>query len=528
MSHETRRTFAIISHPDAGKTTLTEKLLLFGGAINTAGQVKARKNGRSARSDWMNIEQERGISVTTSVMTFEHENTIFNLLDTPGHEDFSEDTYRTLTAVDSAVMVIDASKGIESMTRKLFEVCRLRDIPIITFVNKMDRESRDPFDLLDEIQDTLALETSPVTWPVGMGADFRGCYDVHNDRMIVLEENIKARLPRTVECKGLNDPLLETCMTPNQRVRLEEEVNLVREACAPLKMQAFRDGYLTPVYFGSGLRNFGIRELIDGLLTFAPPPRPQPSNPRTVSPEEGKVSGFVFKVQANMDLNHRDRIAFLRLCSGVFRRGMKMYNVRTGKHMSIQNPVFFFSRGRESADEAAAGDIIGIPNHGTLSVGDTLTEGEPLYFTGIPNFAPEILRRVVLKDKLKSKHLKRALESLAEEGVTQVFRSLSGTDWIVGVVGALQLDVLENRLMAEYGLEIGFEATNFHTARWISSDDRKAIEKFVASYKNFVAMDKNEEYVFLPRSEWVLNNCREEWPDLKFSSVRERGFRLDL
>ncbi len=527
MSHEARRTFAIISHPDAGKTTLTEKLLLFGGAITTAGQVKARRNGRSARSDWMNIEQERGISVTTSVMTFEHENTVFNLLDTPGHEDFSEDTYRTLTAVDSAVMVIDASKGIESMTRKLFEVCRLRDIPIITFINKMDRDSRDPFDLLDEIQDTLALEASPVTWPVGMGANFRGCYDVCNDRMIALEEKNKAQLPRIIECKGMSDPLLETCMTRQEQLRLEEDINLVREVCAPLKAEAFRDGYLTPVYFGSGLKNFGIRELIDGLMTLAPSPRPQPSNPRTVSPGENKVSGFVFKVQANMDLNHRDRIAFLRLCSGVFRRGMKMHNVRTGKPVSVQNPVFFFSRGRESADEAAAGDIIGIPNHGTLSVGDTLTEGESLYFTGIPNFAPEILKRVVLRDKLKSKHLKRALESLAEEGVTQVFRSYSGTDWIVGVVGALQLDVLENRLMAEYGLEIGFEATNFHTARWISSDNKKSVEKFIGSYKNFVAMDKDEEYVFLPRSEWVLNNCREEWPDLKFSSVRERGFRLD-
>lgn len=523
MSHNKRRTFAIISHPDAGKTTLTEKLLLFGGAIRTAGQVKSRRNARLAHSDWMKIEQERGISVTTSVMTFEHNGIVFNLLDTPGHEDFSEDTYRTLTAVDSAVMVIDASKGIESMTRKLFQVCRLRDIPIITFINKMDRESRDPFDLLDEIQDTLALETAPVTWPVGMGEDFRGCYDLLGDRMIVFEDNPKGGLPVIIECNGISDPKLQYCMSRDLEIRLQEEVALVREACAPFNIEAYRDGYLTPVYFGSALKNFGIRELIDGLISYAPPPRMQPSKPRGVSPDEDRVSGFVFKVQANMDPNHRDRIAFFRVCSGVFRRGMRMHQVRTGKHLGIHNPVFFFSRGRELAEEAAAGDIIGIPNHGTLSVGDTLTEGEKLNFTGIPDFAPEILRRVRLKDMFKSKHLKRALESLAEEGVTQVFRSYLGSDWIVGVVGALQLDVLANRLRVEYDLEIEFEKTNFFTARWIGSDNRKTIEKFIGDNKHFIALDKNEDPVFLPRSEWVLKNSHTDWPEITFSSVRERG-----
>ncbi|MFN3828353.1 MAG: peptide chain release factor 3 [Micavibrio sp.] len=517
-----RRTFAIISHPDAGKTTLTEKLLLFGGAIRMAGQVKARANRRLAHSDWMQIEQARGISVTTSVMTFDYGDTVFNLLDTPGHQDFSEDTYRTLTAVDSAVMVIDAAKGIESQTLKLFEVCRMRDIPIMTFVNKMDREVRDPFDLMDEIADKLALETTPVTWPVGMGRDFKGCYDLIRDRMVVFEDNQKEKLPEIVQCEGLDDPRLPGFMSAEQYSKLKEEAALIRGACTPMDTQAFQEGYLTPVYFGSALKNFGISDLINGLIEHAPPPRSQNAASRTVTPDENKVSGFVFKVQANMDPNHRDRVAFFRLCSGSFKRGMRLHHVRTGKPMSIHTPIFFFSQGRELAEDAIAGDIIGIPNHGTLRVGDTLTEGENLVFTGIPNFAPEILRRVSLKDPLKAKHLKRALESLAEEGVTQVFRSSFSSDWLVGVVGALQLDVLASRMQAEYGLEVSFEQTSWFTALWVSGDPAK-IEKFVSANRSSVALDRDENPVFLPRNAWNLDQCKKDWPDLIFSKVRERG-----
>ncbi len=521
-SFKNRRTFAIISHPDAGKTTLTEKLLLFGGAIHMAGQVKARANGRKAHSDWMKIEQARGISVTTSVMTFDYGDTVFNLLDTPGHQDFSEDTFRTLTAVDSAIMVIDAAKGIESQTLKLFEVCRMRDIPIMTFVNKMDREARDPFDLMDEIATKLALETTPITWPVGMGRDFKGCYDLIRDRMIVFGEKTDAKLPEIVQCQGLDDPRLPEFMSAEQYAQLKEEAALVKGACNPMDMQAYREGHLTPVYFGSGLKNFGVGDLIDGLITYAPQPRPQKAASREVAPNENKVSGFVFKVQANMDPNHRDRVAFFRLCSGTFKRGMRLLHIRSGKPMAIHAPIFFFSQGRELAEEAIAGDIIGIPNHGTLRVGDTLTEGENLVFTGIPNFAPEILRRVSLKDPMKSKHLKKALESLAEEGVVQVFRSSIGSDWLVGVVGALQLDVMASRMEAEYGLEIGFEQTSWFTARWVSGE-AAMLEKFLNKNRSSVALDRDENLVFLPRNDWDLGQCLKDWPELTFSTVKERG-----
>jgi peptide chain release factor 3 len=523
LDFSARRTFAIISHPDAGKTTLTEKLLLFGGAIRMAGQVKARANRRLAQSDWMQIEQARGISVTTSVMTFDYADTVFNLLDTPGHQDFSEDTYRTLTAVDGAIMVIDAAKGIEAQTLKLFEVCRMRDIPIMTFVNKMDREARDPFDLMDEIADKLALETAPVTWPVGTGRDFKGCYDLVRDEMIVFEDNPKEKLPEIMECQGLDDPTLQMYMTPEQHTQLKEEAGLVRGAGTQMNLQSYREGHLTPVYFGSALKNFGIRELINGLIAYAPPPRAQHAVSRTVTPDEDKVSGFVFKVQANMDPNHRDRVAFFRLCSGSFKRGMRLHHVRTGKPMGIHSPIFFFSQGRELAEEAIAGDIIGIPNHGTLRVGDTLTEGEDLVFTGIPNFAPEILRRVVLKDSLKAKHLKKALESLAEEGVTQVFRSTFGSDWLVGVVGALQLDVMISRLQIEYGLDVRFEETIYHTARWVTCDDAAKLENFMATHRMGTALDRDGAPVFLPRNAWDLDHTQKNNPGLVFSKIKERG-----
>ncbi|MEY9622244.1 peptide chain release factor 3 [Bradyrhizobium ottawaense] len=456
-----RRTFAIISHPDAGKTTLTEKLLLFGGAINLAGQVKAKGERRNTRSDWMKIERERGISVVTSVMTFEFERLVFNLLDTPGHEDFSEDTYRTLTAVDSAVMVIDAAKGIEARTRKLFEVCRLRDIPIITFINKMDRESRDVFELLDEIEKTLALDTTPMTWPVGRGRDFLGTYDVVNGGVRLLEGGgAKTGAAQQIEIAELAK------LNANLDVSaVKDELELVTEASKPFELDAFREGHLTPVYFGSALRNFGVGDLLEGLGKFAPEPRAQDSDQRKVEATDPRMSAFVFKIQANMDPNHRDRIAFARLCSGKLSRGMKAKLVRTGKSMPLSSPQFFFAQDRSVADEAFAGDVVGIPNHGTLRIGDTLTEGEDFNFVGVPSFAPEIVRRVRLTDAMKAKKLKEALQQMSEEGVVQVFRPRDGAPALVGVVGALQLDVLKARLEAEYSLPVEFEVSEFQLAR---------------------------------------------------------------
>jgi peptide chain release factor 3 len=514
---ERRRTFAIISHPDAGKTTLTEKLLLFGGAINLAGQVKAKGERRNTRSDWMKIERDRGISVVTSVMTFEFNNLVFNLLDTPGHEDFSEDTYRTLTAVDSAVMVIDAAKGIEARTLKLIEVCRLRDIPIITFINKMDRESRDTFDLLDEIEKTLALDTTPMTWPVGRGRDFLGTYDISTGGIRLLEgggaktgaaENIDV-----AELAGRNANLDVNEIT--------DELALVKEASKPFDLASFREGHMTPVYFGSALRNFGVGDLLEGLGKFAPPPRAQDSNLRKVEAAEPRMSAFVFKIQANMDPNHRDRIAFARLCSGKLTRGMKAKLVRTGKNMSLSSPQFFFAQDRALADEAFAGDVVGIPNHGTLRIGDTLTEGEDITFVGVPSFAPEIVRRVRLTDAMKAKKLKEALQQMSEEGVVQVFRPRDGAPALVGVVGPLQLDVLKARLDAEYSLPVEFEVSEFQLARWISSDDRKKLEAFIAANGSGVADDVDGDPVFLARNEFYLGYTKERAEGIVFSSIKD-------
>lgn len=510
-----RRTFAIISHPDAGKTTLTEHLLLLGGAIHMAGEVKAKGDRRRARSDWMKIEQERGISVTTAVMTFEYQGRVFNLLDTPGHEDFSEDTYRTLTAADSAIMVIDAAKGIEAQTRKLFEVCRLRDIPILTFVNKMDRETRDPFSLIDEIADTLQLHVVPMMWPAGQGLNFRGAFRLAQ-RDFVPFRNDKA---------GLSDPVSETeareLMAEGAYDQAKSEMELA-SAYGDFNLQTFREGHMTPVYFGSALKHFGVRELLEGVGAFAPGPRPQGTASRTVSPDEDKVTGFVFKVQANMDPNHRDRVAFIRLCSGRFKRGMKLKQTATGKMIGVHNPILFFAQERETVDEAFPGDIIGVPNHGVLRVGDTLTEGEDLTFTGIPNFAPDILRRVRLADPLKAKHLQRALESLAEEGVTQVFKPVFGSNWIVGVVGQLQLDVLASRMALEYGLEVGFEAPAFETARWVMADDPAALKTFMAGHQGNMAEDRDGAPVFLAKNAWELRYTGEKHPAIRFLKTRER------
>jgi len=512
-----RRTFAIISHPDAGKTTLTEKLLLFGGAINLAGQVKAKGERRNTRSDWMKIERERGISVVTSVMTFEFEGLVFNLLDTPGHEDFSEDTYRTLTAVDSAVMVIDAAKGIEARTRKLFEVCRLRDIPIITFINKMDRESRDVFELLDEIEKTLALDTTPMTWPVGRGRDFLGTYDVINGGVRLLEgggaKTGAAQQIEIAELAKLNANLDASAV--------KEELELVTEASKPFELDAFREGHLTPVYFGSALRNFGVGDLLEGLGKFAPEPRAQDSDQRKVEATDPRMSAFVFKIQANMDPNHRDRIAFARLCSGKLSRGMKAKLVRTGKSMPLSSPQFFFAQDRSVADEAFAGDVVGIPNHGTLRIGDTLTEGEDFNFVGVPSFAPEIVRRVRLTDAMKAKKLKEALQQMSEEGVVQVFRPRDGAPALVGVVGALQLDVLKARLEAEYSLPVEFEVSEFQLARWVSSEDRKKLDTFIASNTSSIADDVDGDPVYLARNEFYLGYTKERAEGIEFTNVKD-------
>ena len=517
-----RRTFAIISHPDAGKTTLTEKLLFSAGAIHEAGEVRARGDRRRARSDWMAIEQQRGISVTSSVMTFEKDNILFNLLDTPGHQDFSEDTYRTLTAVDSAIMVIDAAKGIEAQTRKLFEVCRLRNIPIITFINKVDREGLSPFALLDEVAETLQLDVSPRNWPVGMGGLFHGLYDLAGDQLLLADRSEGTVPGRVVKCTGLDDPTIDRELPADVATHLREEAGLAQAAYPEFDLAAFLNGDLTPVFFGSALRQFGINELLEGLSDFAPPPGPQPARGGPVGPDEPLVSGFIFKVQANMDPNHRDRIAFMRICSGSLKRGMKLTNSRLGKSLSVQNPITFFARDRELAELARAGDIIGIPNHGTLRVGDTLSERGDIAFTGLPDFAPEILRRIRLDDPMKSKQMRKGLEDLAEEGVIRIFKPAIGSNWIVGVVGALQLDVLGTRMEAEYGLKLGFEPSPWDIARWVTSDEPDQLKKILAANRGAAAEDADGAAVLLIRNDWELGRFQQEWPKVKFANIRER------
>jgi peptide chain release factor 3 len=517
-----RRTFAIISHPDAGKTTLTEKLLLFGGAIQLAGAVKARGDRRRAHSDWMKVEQERGISVTASVMTFDYDGRTFNLLDTPGHKDFSEDTYRTLTAVDSAVMILDAAKGIETQTRKLFEVCRLRDVPIITFVNKLDREGREPFELLDEVEQTLALDVTPASWPIGMGRDFLGCYDLFNDLLVLMDRGQKDVVTEGVTCTGLDDPRLDELLPARAAARLREEVEMARGLCPPFDLEAYRAGTMTPVYFGSALNNFGVRELLGGVAAIAPSPRPQPTRDRLVDPREEPVTGFVFKIQANMDPKHRDRIAFVRICSGHFRRGMKLRHPRSGKTLTIHNPVMFLARDRELAEEAWPGDIIGIPNHGNLRIGDALTEGEALRFSGIPSFAPELLQKVRPDDPMRIKHLGRALVQLAEEGAAQAFKPLIGADWIVGVVGSLQFDVLAARIRTEYDLSVRFEPTSLYTARWLEADDHRTLERFGDRNQDAMAEDHSGAPVFLARNDWHLETTARDWPEVRLLETRDQ------
>ncbi len=517
-----RRTFAIISHPDAGKTTLTEKLLMFGGAIQMAGAVRARGEQRRTRSDWMAIEKARGISVSASVMTFEHDGLTYNLLDTPGHEDFSEDTYRTLTAVDSAIMVLDAAKGIETQTQKLFEVCRLRDMPIITFINKVDREGREPIDLLDEVEKKLALDVCPVTWPIGMGRDLKGVYDLVHDRVILFDPGRGDHIAEIAVEASLEDETLDQTVGHEAAQRLREDVELVRGGYPSFDIDAFRAGHLTPVFFGSALKTFGVAQLLQGVGTLVPPPRDRQANTRTVAPEEEKVSGFVFKIQANMDPNHRDRIAFFRICSGRFQRGMRLTHVRSGKTMAVHSPVFFLAQSRELAEEAFPGDIMGIPNHGQLRIGDTLSEGENLHFLGIPSFAPEVLRRARLDDPMKAKQLRKALDDLAEEGVSQVFKPLDGSSWIVGVVGPLQFDVLTTRIESEYGIKAGFEEGGFSTVRWVSAEEKSTLEKFILANKSNMAEDREGQMIYLARNAWQLGRAEQDFPGVKFAATREQ------
>lgn len=515
-----RRTFAIISHPDAGKTTLTEKFLLYGGAIRLAGQVRAKGEARRTRSDFLKMERERGISVSASAMSFDYGDWRFNLVDTPGHSDFSEDTYRVLTAVDAAIMVIDGARGIESQTRKLFEVCRLRDMPILTFCNKMDRESRDPFEIIDEIQESLAIDVTPASWPIGIGADFIGCYDLLANRLELMDRGDRNILAESLEIKGLDDPEIAKRVPGPRLEKLREETEMARELLPEFSQEDFMSGSLTPIWFGSAINSFGVKELMSGMARYGPPPKPGRAEPRDVLPSEPKVSGFVFKVQANMDPKHRDRVAFFRLCSGHFRRGMKLTQVRSGKPMAVSSPILFLAADRDLAEEAWAGDIIGIPNHGQLRIGDTLTEGEALRFTGIPSFAPEILQAVFAADPMKAKHLDKALRQFAEEGAARLFKPLAGAGWIVGVIGPLQFDVLASRIELEYGLPVKFEATQFNSARWVDGP-KGELERFAEANKSHIAHDHEGDIVYLTRLQWDIDRIERDYPELALSRTKE-------
>lgn len=517
-----RRTFAIISHPDAGKTTLTEKLLLFGGAINLAGTVKGRKAARHATSDWMAMEQERGISVTSSVMQFPYKERIVNLLDTPGHEDFSEDTYRTLTAVDSALMVIDVAKGVEPRTEKLMEVCRLRTTPVMTFINKLDREGRDPIDLMDEVEQMLGIRCAPVTWPIGMGKRLKGVYHLRNNTVHFFSATHGGKVQEGEVVEGIDNPKLDEIIGEAMAAELREELELVQGASNPFVHEEYLAGELTPVYFGSAINNFGVAELLDDFVEYAPPPQARETQSRVVGPTERNFTGFVFKIQANMDPQHRDRIAFLRICSGKYDKGMKAKHVRIGKDVKFSDALTFFASDRGSLDEAFSGDIIGLHNHGSIRIGDTFTIKEELMFTGIPNFAPELFRRAVLKDPLKMKQLQKGLGQLCEEGATQLFKPLSNNDLILGAVGILQFDVVAQRLKDEYKVDCQFESVNVQQARWIKLDDDKMLRDFKTKAAANLSIDHAEELVYLAPTRVNLQMTTERWPDIEFLATREQ------
>ncbi|HEB87702.1 MAG TPA: peptide chain release factor 3, partial [Gammaproteobacteria bacterium] len=514
-----RRTFAIISHPDAGKTTLTEKLLLYGRAIQQAGTVKGRKADRHATSDWMAMEKERGISVTSAVMQFPYQEKIINLLDTPGHEDFSEDTYRTLTAVDSALMVIDSAKGVEARTIKLMEVCRLRTTPILTFINKLDREGRDPIELMDEVESVLNIQCAPVTWPIGMGKGFKGVFHLYNDSIHLYSATHGGKIQTGEVIQGLDNSKLDD-MLGAAADELREEIELVRGASHEFDLDAFLAGKLCPVFFGSAINNFGIEELLDYFVEYAPAPLPRSTQRRQVQPDEEDFSGFVFKIQANMDPQHRDRIAFLRVCSGHYEKGMKMRHVRIGKDVKIANALTFMASEREHVENAWPGDIIGLHNHGTIRIGDAFTLGEELKFTGIPNFAPELFRRVRLRDPLKMKALKKGLDQLSEEGASQLFKPLTNNDLVVGAVGVLQFDVVAFRLKHEYSVECSFEAVNVQAARWVICEDEQMLADFKKKAAGNLALDSSDSLTYIAPTRVNLQLIQERWPEIEFHATR--------
>jgi peptide chain release factor 3 len=520
-----RRTFGIISHPDAGKTTLTEKLLLFSGAIQMAGTVKARKSGRHATSDFLEIEKQRGISVASSVMQFEYRDHVVNLLDTPGHQDFSEDTYRVLTAVDSALMVIDAAKGVETQTIKLLNVCRMRNTPIITFMNKMDREVRDSLDLLDEVESVLNIQCAPVTWPIGMGKTFRGVYHLLRDEIMLFAAGEERDTQEFEIIKGIDNPRLAE-MFPLEIEQLKMEVELVKGASHPFDLQRFLDGKQTPVFFGSAINNFGVREILNALLDWAPAPIERDATARNVTPTEQAFSGFVFKIQANMDANHRDRIAFLRVCSGHFERGMKIKHLRINREIRVSNVVTFMAASREQVEEAYAGDIIGLPNHGNMQIGDSFSEGELLQFTGIPYFAPDFFRSVRIRNPIKVKQLHKGLQQLGEEGAVQVFKPLDGGDLILGAVGMLQFDVVASRLQGEYGVDAMFEGTSTTSARWVTCDDKKILADFEKALSHNLALDAASNLAYLAPNNVNLKLTQERWPKVVFHTTREHAVKL--
>lgn len=520
-----RRTFGIISHPDAGKTTLTEKLLLFSGAIQMAGTVKGRKSSRHATSDFLDIEKQRGISVASSVMQFEYRDHVVNLLDTPGHQDFSEDTYRVLTAVDSALMVIDAAKGVETQTIKLLNVCRMRSTPIITFINKMDRETRDPVELLDEVETVLNIQCAPVTWPLGMGKTFRGVYHLLRDEIMLFTPGEEKVTNEFEIIKGINNPLLAEKF-PMEIEQLRSEVELVLGASNPFDLAAFLNGKQTPVFFGSAINNFGVREILDALLDWAPSPLARDATVRTVAPTETAFSGFVFKIQANMDANHRDRIAFLRVCSGHFERGMKIKHLRIGREIRVSNVVTFMASSREQVEEAYAGDIIGLPNHGNMQIGDSFSEGELLQFTGIPYFAPDFFRSVRIRNPLKVKQLHKGLQQLGEEGAVQVFKPLDGGDLVLGAVGVLQFDVVASRLMGEYGVDAIFDGTSITSARWVTCDDKKMLADFEKALSHNLSIDAAGNMAYLAPNNVNLKLTQERWPKVVFHTTREHAVKL--
>ena len=514
-----RRTFGIISHPDAGKTTLTEKLLLAGGVIHKAGEIKARKADRHAHSDWMDMEKERGISVTSSVMSFNYQGRAFNLLDTPGHKDFSEDTYRVLTAVDSVIMVLDNARGVEPQTEKLMEVCRMRNTPILTFINKMDRHGLAPLDLLSDIEDNLGIDCAPLSWPVGMGRRFRGTYNLHQNELHLFSKAGSDGERKRVLIDSLDDPKLDD-MLGEQADELRFNVELVREAGNDFDVEEYRNGRQTPVFFGSALNNFGVRDLLETFVEIAPQPQPRPTTTREVSPMEEDFSGMVFKIQANMDPNHHDRVAFLRVCSGQFERGMTLKHHRLGQELRISNATLFLAQERSGANVAYSGDIIGIHNHGGIKIGDTFTEKEPLKFTGIPSFAPEHFRKVKLDDPFRSKHLAKGLKQLSEEGAVQVFRPLLGNDYILGAVGVLQFDVTVQRLKDEYNVTAHLEPVNYGAARWVEGDQGR-LREFQDEQKENLAEDAEGRLTLLVKNDWWLNRIMDQWPQLTFHSTKE-------